>query len=154
MSNARVVDRDHGYRALLARLAGHAKEPRVSIGILEADGAKEYQDGVTVADVAEWAEFGTETEPERSFLRAWFDENQDQIRQQIAKLMPAVVRGSRTKAQVLELVGLWAVGQIQQRIATSIPPPNAPSTIEKKGSSTPLIDTGTMRSSISHRVDE
>lgn len=152
MSGARVSDRDHGYRALLARVAGMKKQPRVEVGILEADGGKAHGGGVTVADVATFAEFGTETEPERSFLRAWFDEHEDDVRQQIARLAPSVVHGGRTPEQVLELVGLWAVGEIQKRIAQGVPPPNAPSTIAQKGSSTPLVDTGVLRSSVSHRV--
>lgn len=146
-----VRDSDRGYKALLARLVGHKKKPRVEIGILEADGEKAHDGGVTVADVATWAEFGTETEPERSFIRAWFDEHEHQVRDDIAKLMRG---GKRTADQVLEIVGLRAVGQIQARIAAGVPPPNAPSTIARKGSSTPLIDTGQLRSSISHRVDK
>lgn len=149
--SAKVSDVDHGYKALLARLTGHARAPRVSIGILEADGGKPHPGGVTVADVAAWAEFGTETEPERSFLRAWFDEHEHEVRADIAKLMRG---GKRTPAEVLEIIGLRAVGQIQQRIASSIPPPNAPSTIARKGSSTPLVDTGLLRSSISSKVEE
>ena len=38
--------------------------------------------------------------------------------------------------------------------ATGIPPENAPSTIRRKrGSTTPLIDTGVLRSSVSYRAE-
>lgn len=52
----------------------------------------------------------------------------------------------------LDRFGLWAVGEIQQRIADGIPPPNAQSTVDRKGSSTPLIETGQLRASIKHKV--
>ena len=32
--------------------------------------------------------------------------------------------------------------------------PNAPNTIKQKGSSQPLIDTGRMRNSVSHKVED
>ena len=55
-------------------------------------------------------------------------------------------------ATALQRIGLWAQSEIQQRISDGIPPQNAPYTINKKGSSTPLVDTGQLRSSISFKV--
>jgi hypothetical protein len=66
--------------------------------------------------------------------------------------MRTVIEGKRTSDQVLEILGQRAVGQIQERIASGIAPANAPSTVAKKGSSTPLIDTGVLRSSITYQV--
>ena len=67
--------------------------------------------------------------------------------------MQSVIAGKRTKDEVLELLGQQCVGQIQERISEGIDPPNAPSTIRQKGSSTPLIDTGALRSAVNYRVN-
>lgn len=168
---------DHGYDALVKRIFGF-KQATVAAGILAKDGAKphkapgaEIAEGVawtesanpkpiasededlTVIEVACWNEFGTEHIPARSFVRAWFDEHQAEIREKLRRLMLLVVSGKRTKKQILEQLGAWCAGEIQRRMAEGVPPPNAQSTIDRKGSSTPLIATGQMRSSVSYRTD-
>lgn len=149
-----VRDVDAGYAALVAAVYGLAKrKPRIQVGILEKDGSREYPGGATVLQVAEWNEFGTDTIPARSFIRAWFDENESALRQDLTRLMQSVIRGERSPDQVLELLGLRCVGQIQQRMADGIEPPNAPSTVARKGSSTPLINLEILRSSVSYRVE-
>jgi hypothetical protein len=107
----------------------------------------------TIIQVATFNEFGTDRIHERSFLRSFFDEHRDEIREKFTSLMKSVVRGKRTKEQILDLIGLWAVGQIQLRMAEGIAPDNAESTVARKGSSTPLIDSGLLRASISFVVE-
>jgi hypothetical protein len=113
---------------------------------------KPYAPGATVGDVATWAEFGI-GQPERSFLRAWFDANQARCKTALSRLAKSVLDGKRTKEQALETFGLWAQGEIQKRIAEGIDPANAASTVAKKGSSTPLVSTGQLRSSITFKVE-
>lgn len=161
MSRAAVTSKDHGYDALVKRVFefGH---PQIATGILEADGAKqktaapgeESAEPVTVIDVAGWNEFGTDEIPSRSFVRAWFDQAEPEMRRDLTTLMQGVIKGTHTKEQILELLGLKAVGGIQQRIADGIDPPNAPETIERKGSSKPLIASGQLRGSVSYAVRE
>ena len=43
---------------------------------------------------------------------------------------------------------------MQEAISAGIDPPNAESTIKAKGSSTPLVDDGTLRQSITYVIDE
>lgn len=145
-----VRDEDRGYKALVETVFKFGK-PVVHVGILEADGGEDHG-GMTVAEVAAIHEFGLGV-PERSFLRAWFDENEDRAREAIRRLLVSVIAGKRTKEQALELFGQWAQGEIQARIAAGIPPGLAESTIAKKGSSVPLIDTGQLRSAISYMID-
>ncbi len=52
----------------------------------------------------------------------------------------------------LEKVGVVAVGKVQKYMTDLKSPPNAPSTIKKKGSSNPLIDSGAMRQSVTFNV--
>lgn len=53
----------------------------------------------------------------------------------------------------LEKVGQIAVGKVQQYMTDLQDPPNAQSTIDKKGSSNPLIADGTLRASVTYSVD-
>lgn len=146
-ASVRLVDR--GARALLTRL--RASATAVEVGVLGADASKEESEGVTVADVARWAEFGI-GQPQRRWLGGWIDENQAALLERVRIESRAVIAGDRTKPEALARLGLWIQGGIQQRIANGIEPPNAESTVERKGSSTPLIDKGQLRSSIANRV--
>lgn len=147
-----VKDVDKGYRKLVDRVYGLEK-PEIKIGVFESDADHEYDDGITLIEVAITNEFGTDRIPERSFIRAWFDENAEKCRESIRVMMVAVLEGKYTKHQALELVAQKWVGEIQKRMAEGIPPPNAPATIEMKGSSVPLTDTGQLRSSITYAID-
>lgn len=149
----KIVDNDKGYKELVKRCS--MADRVIDVGILEADAEKrDGNKGASIVDVATWAEFGTATEPERSFLRAFFDQENERCREALAKLLAKVADGKLTQEQALDQFGLWAVGQIQKRIAEGIAPENAPSTIEAKGSSTPLINEGIMRSAVSFRVEK
>jgi hypothetical protein len=146
-----IRDVDNGYKALVNRIYTMGA-PKISVGVFETDGAKVYVDGVTVLDVATFHEFGLGV-PERSFLRGWFDENIERAREALVRLMRSVVEGKRTKEQALELFGVWLVGEIQKRMAENIPPPLAPETIARKGSDVALIDTGSLRSSVTYKIE-
>jgi hypothetical protein len=148
-------DRDNGYRALVRRVYG-MKAPVITVGILAEAGKESHgDDSLTVLEVAVFNEFGTDRIPERSFIRAWFDENESRLGIAVKRMTASVIAGKRTKEQALELLAQACVGQIQKRIANGISPPNAESTIAQKGSSKPLIGvTGQLRTSISYRVDK
>lgn len=147
MRGASVKDKDKGYKKLLDRLS-QTLSNEVSVGIFDSDAEKGH-DGTnkTVGEIAEIHEYGLGNVPERSFIRAWFDANPGKIKEALARLMASMVKGNRTKTQVLDLYGQWAVGQIQQRMAAGIPPEL------KYREGTPLIDTGQLRASISYRVE-
>lgn len=55
-------------------------------------------------------------------------------------------------ARVLERVGARFENDILDRIRAHIPPPLSPETIRRKGSTTPLIDTGQLVGSITHQI--
>lgn len=146
------MSRDRGARALVQRLTG-ARGATIDVGILGERAAEAYEAGITVAQVAEWAELGI-GQPMRSWLRGWIDSNDREIRDRIRAEARAVAAGTRPRRQAMERLAAWMVGGIRARIAEGIAPPNAPATVERKGSSTPLIDTGQLRSSVASRVTE
>lgn len=150
--SVKIKDTDKGAAKMLARLLA---DGALSVGVLGADAGAAHEDSdLTVGDIAEIHEFGLGTAPRRSFLAGWVDENKEQIVTVVTKAGQALARGRLANVnQALEQIGVWAVGSIQIRMSNNIPPPLAPATIKRKGSSIALIDTGQLRSSISHRVE-
>jgi hypothetical protein len=144
-----IRDVDKGYRKAIANAAALNASHGAKVGILED---KPYDDGMTVADVAMIHEYGLGDAPERSWLRAWVDENQAAIEARLKTEVEAALFGKRTAEQAMERFGLWAVGEIKKRIIAGIGPALADETVKRKGSSTPLIDSGQLLSSITHQV--
>jgi hypothetical protein len=148
-------DEDHGYKRLTEQVFDFSREePVVTVGIHEKEGGAEHG-LLELIDIACINEFGSDDGhvPSRSFIRAWFDEAEPKLREELIGLMRSVLAGKRTKEEILNILGQVAVGQVQERIARQIPPPNADETIRRKGSSTPLIDTGALRAAITYAVD-
>jgi hypothetical protein len=90
--------------------------------------------------------------PERSYLRAWFDENVDALQATMEHLIGQVVEGKISGRAALETIGGYVVTHVQAYMVDLKTPPNAPSTIARKGSSNPLIDTGQLKDAITWRV--
>lgn len=56
--------------------------------------------------------------------------------------------------EVSDLLGMDLENKIREKILSNVPPPNAQSTIDRKGSSATLIDNGIMLGSVSHVVED
>lgn len=165
MAGVKITDQDRGYGALRNRIAG-LKASRVAVGILEGPGSEPHrgdQDLLTVLEIATINHFGAQWVdrngndheiPARPFITGWFDEAEDDLRARFQALLESVVQGRRSAQEALEIMGAYAVGQIQERVADSWPPPNAPSTVARKGSSVTLINTGQLRQSVSWALRE
>lgn len=149
-----VSDKDNGFAALFKRL-GQTKPVVLTVGIQAEEASNPDGSGkTTIGEIATINEFGIGV-PERSFIRAWADENEPKNLEVLRKIGESVVTGKGpTPDQGLNQAGLRFVGDIQARISAGIGPPNAASTIARKGSSVPLIDTGQLRSSIRHKVEK
>ena len=59
-----------------------------------------------------------------------------------------VLADGGTAQQALQKIGVFAKGLVQQEIVDGGFAPNAESTVKKKGSDKPLIDSGLMRESV------
>jgi hypothetical protein len=175
----KVIDRDFGWKAFLETVNRIEREkPDVVVGLTGPDaemmhGAKivavkvgKKSQGViqrgtrNVATLAASHEFGLGV-PERSFLRSTFDLNiQAYVRYLNRGLGKEINDAARNKqsfgakdSQTLKRLALKMESDIKLRIGRrQIPPPNAPSTIAKKKSSTPLVDTGQLRRAITSDV--
>ncbi len=97
-------------------------------------------------------EFGTEKIPERSFLRSTFNKEYKKVAGRFNRIVEGINKKDYRVQSKLKLIGVEQVGAVQQMITDIKTPPNAPSTIKKKGFDNPLIETGEMRSKISSEV--
>lgn len=129
----------------------------LTVGIHGAEGAAAHGETkgepLTVAQVGAFHEFGTSRVPQRSFVRGWFDESQAEIAELLRSQLALAAAGKLTVEQALERVALKCEASMKKRIRNRIPPPLAPETIARKGSSVPLIDTGQLRNSIRAKAE-
>lgn len=147
----KLQDNDEGYQDILRRAE---MEFEVTVGVIGDEASQAHRGSEeTVVEIGTKHEFGIDV-PKRSFIRDTVDARQPDIQDLLRAAGKRILdRGVRRLEKIPEVFGLLVVGMIQERIAAGIPPENAPETIEKKGSSTPLIDTGQLRSSITHKVE-
>jgi hypothetical protein len=132
-----------------------AKRGHVAVGLpAEEVGGTVYDDGQTVAQVGAQHEFGAGV-PRRSFLRTPFSAKKDELETAIAKQFEDVFQRGKKAEQALGLIGTVAVniskGAFTSRGYGEWPDISA-ATKEDKGSSQVLIDTGTLRNSITYVV--
>ncbi len=130
---------------MLAELA----DKEVRIGFQHGEAAED--DGTDICDIAAWNELGTEHIPSRPFLRKSVDENEGKINQFLQAEVRSLASG-KTAETLLNEIGNFQKSLVQEKIAEGSFAPNAESTIRRKGSSKPLIDTGRMRQSVNYVV--
>lgn len=118
------------------------------VGLLEGT---TYPDGTSVPLVATVNEFGAPSrgQPPRPFFRRMIAENQGTWPEAMALNLKATGDVRTT----LERMGEGIKGQLQQSIATLVDPPLAPSTVKRKGSSKPLVDSGHMLASVDWEIE-
>lgn len=109
-----------------------------------------------------WNNFGTEESvtlidgsgsqaviiPERPFISNSIDANKIKYRKALRKAARKILLGTETAENTLQKLGVLAQGDMQMEIVNLNDPSNAQSTIDKKGSSNPLIDTGEMKNAV------
>ncbi|MFK5708608.1 hypothetical protein [Lysinibacillus boronitolerans] len=133
----------------MRELAGY----EIEVGIFGSDDsfyamiAAVHEFGITIRK-----ERGSIVIPERSFLRSTFDERNGEWAKFVKKQLPKLLDGQMNARTICERLGAKMVGDIQKKLTQLDDPPNAPSTIAKKGSSNPLIDNGILRRRVTYKV--
>ena len=166
---ASIRERDFGFKKIMreVRKLAAEKRPHVKIGVMgpkasekkqvKTDGAKSSTlSGLTNVEVATFHEFGGEggRPPERSFLRSTMTENASSYVELANKIKDEIFSAKMTSEKGLAIIGMKIVSDVKKNIRAGIKPDLAQSTINAKGSSTPLIDTGQMLNSITYAVDD
>jgi len=114
---------------------------------------KTYPTGEKVALIAALNEWGAPShgQPPRPFFRNMIAKNSPQWSDQVRKVLAATDYDVRL---TLERMGFLLDRQLVESIDALTSPPLAPATIARKGFDKPLVDSGVMRNSVSHRVTE
>lgn len=149
-----LIDRQkvkHAIKGLEERMQ---KDGLVLVGVPKGAGA--YEDGLTIATVAAVNNFGSADGriPARPFLAPAVENGAPEYRRLVELMLPKVMSGEMEMQTLLAQMGQLAEGHVKQQITDLRTPPNAQSTIDKKGSDNPLIDTGALRQSIRYVIDD
>ncbi len=125
----------------------------VDVGIIDA--GSHVGGDMTVASIGFVHEFGSTngTIPERSFIRSTINDKKNKIVSLQKQLFKKLIHGTMELDQALGLVGELLADEISRKIVAISSPPNTPETIDKKGSSNPLVDTGQLKNSITYEVN-
>lgn len=154
MAKNKVIVIDKGWKRIIGEL-GKADESHTDTGFLEGDVRALDEGGkltLLQAEVAAHQEFGTKNIPSRPFMRLSIDSNKEKIFGFVLKTHRAVVDGSINVRQGLDRIGVFMGSLIKKQIRDLRTPPNAPSTIKRKKSSNPLIDTAQMINGVDHKI--
>ena len=114
----------------------------------ETTGRYDMQKVITIGDAHEYGK-GV---PERSFLRTAVDEKRKIIQKKVDLEFYSILRGLTTVPMALKRTGDMIKDTIVAKIDSGNFTPLHPRTIARKGSSTPLIETGQLRSTIQTKV--
>lgn len=134
-----------------------ATKRQVTVGI-HADAGVHPKSGITNAQLGALLNYGN---PHNTLFgnpapippRPWLVPGVETATQDIADTISHGVANDVPMEQILEQVGLFAVGGVQQYMTDLKEPSNSAYTVEQKGSDNPLIDTGALRASVTYKVE-
>ena len=112
-----------------------------------------YDGGKSVAEVARYNEYGLGV-PARPFMRPAVFEHKTDLTNLLHRQYRQALRDNQDTMKTLESFGDYVSGLIREQIANTYEPPNAPSTIKRKGANTPLRDTRLMLNSVRYEAEE
>ena len=127
------------------------KELEVRVGFQR--GKSQEEDGTDMCDVAAFNELGTDHIPARPFIRQSVDDNESKINSFLKEEEKDFAQG-KSAEQILKEIGIFQKDLMQDKITSGSFAPNAESTIKKKGSSKPLVDTGRMWQSVNYVIQK
>ena len=135
----------------------------VKVGLIGAKGSSTHKDsGLSNAEIGAIHEFGSLSDkiPRRSFLQDTFFYKKDDLVKQVGQIIEAGLAFEMTTEQVrkiYKLIGVYGEALVQEAFETGgfgKWKPLSQETINNKGSSSILIDTGEMRKKITSRIDK
>lgn len=146
-----VRDKDNGYEKLRMRM----RAPAASI-VVGVDSRPHEPSGKPTDEIALIHEYGQGV-PQRSFLRAWVDENLNNIELKIQQETGRYLFGEQSWTKAQERIGQYCVNGIRARMMREIPPPLLDTTIARKHGPhphIPLLDTMQMYEAVVYELKE
>lgn len=128
----------------IVNLAQRLDGVRVRVGIL---------DDSELAMIGAAHEYGTDTIPQRSWMRQTFERKRAELAALQAKMLQAILLRKISPERAMGLIGAWATGAIKATITSDGNfAPLAPATIAAKKSSKALIDTGQLVNRVTWKI--
>jgi len=136
----------------IEKMANNLANMKVQVGFLSS---AKYEDGTSVAQVAISNEYGVpqKRQPPRPFMRQALKKSGEWKKTFDFMIKKDFARGGDFKTS-FDTLGSVVQGDIKISIKELISPALAQSTIDKKGFSKPLIDTGYMLDSVNYEVSK
>ena len=123
--------------------------PRKTVTVGMHEGGEDRK-GISNAGLGAVQHFGSEkiSVPARPFLDVGVESASDKY----SEIVAAAMKSKQNIDDTLEQIGVIAVAAVQEYMTDLKEPANAESTIKKKSSSNPLIDTGELRQAVTYNV--
>ena len=159
-----VTDKDKGFKKLAASLGemgsitlgvqGKKAEARHPNPRGYSKGSKDSKEiEISVGELAALHELGLGGQRKRSWCVAWMDENQSRMVQEASHQLAQVLKGTLSRNQALIKLGYeWTESMRKRMDDGKVQPPISKETADRKGHDIPLIDTNTLRNSITYKV--
>ena len=122
----------------------------MQVGIV--DDTTVYPDGTKVIDVARWNEFGTNKIPARPAFRRSISRTSPKLAAMGAEQARDMLHGRLRFDVAARRLAKVLVEDMKKAVESFRTPPNAPSTIAKKGFNNPLIETRLMVRTIGFKL--
>ena len=91
--------------------------------------------------------------PERSFIRASFDNGGDTLEKLCKEAVDGIIRKGWTAQEAAVYVGKWAVEMTREYFNTKLSPAKSATTLRTTTQYQPLFDSGRLYNSITYRVE-
>lgn len=126
---------------------------KITVGIHAAEGSGGH-DGLTNAELGEIHEFGLGV-PQRSFLRAYFDENENHLSALITDGIAEALLDGGDLQREMDLVAVQVEGEIKDRVYNRGVPQNLSKSVRRKrgDSAVALVDTSQLMGSIRGKAE-
>lgn len=156
---------DHGWKKILDEVVASAGY-QLKIGVVGEKAAEPHADntGITTGEIAIINEFGTLDGhvPARPFVKSTFQKSQAGLVKELADgLRLMLTSGVKVRAALVR-AGKYGANEIKKTIRSSVPPPNAPSTLRQKAkrgesgvqSRRTLIDTYKLLKAVGYALEK
>jgi hypothetical protein len=147
----KIKEKDRGYLTMMSKMG---EVGAVTLGV-QGEEAKQIHPSsiLTVGEVAAVHELGMGV-PARPFLRGWFDKHVGRLNRETARALSDFLAGKVTRNQALIKLGYSWTEQLRESIdKNEVPGPAlSPATVKQKGHDTKLLDTATLRNSVTYKV--
>lgn len=152
----KMFHKGKGLDELVTKFKANSGVTEAFVGFLRSSGVHkgDGKELLTVAAVAHMNEYGVEARhiPERAFFRSALAGSRKKLKKMLVKLSKNVLFNGMSEKKALTIAAYFLQTEIRKSIDSNVPPPNAPSTVARKGSDHTLIDTHQMHDSVDFEV--